>query len=337
MNVKFNQSLLLLCASSALVNAYPDMVKDGAESSYVPCPFSRKLSDADFAIAKAEAAERIKEWKEITAGMDLPEQNFKIGEANEGEVFCNGNNDNKYCNKVHGAWGDSIPQDGEYCIWATLEFQDFNSMELGVEGGENNLAFMSTFLGVYEAVYEYMTPKNGIKLTGFTGGVVLDVPYASPWPISTVVFNFGNKYAKDWIATSHRVNAQSKAYSLGWITLHGHWKAVKCDEIDEALKSSGLTEDDFDGKGDGSGINGGLNGALDGTPKFVNLLNAFNAMEDHSSTFYSGDTCTVGPCADSQDTKDPPATKDPDNGGNYMSFLGMSTFLAISVMFYLIL
>lgn len=124
--------------------------------------------------------------------------------------------------QIHGAWGDSIPQNGSYCIWAVLEFQDPPEFNLGQDDANT-----SQFTGLYEATVTSVMPlmeESQVIAIGSTGGFVLGEPQALPWPTSSIIWYDGNKYAKDWIENVHR-NIQEAGYSFDTI-FHGHYKAV---------------------------------------------------------------------------------------------------------------
>lgn len=85
-----------------LANAYETLDADGK----VPCAFGRRQTQEALAKANMEAAPRILAWEEwegsdnANAEEPLVERTYQVGVKNDGEEFCSGDQDNKFCNKV---------------------------------------------------------------------------------------------------------------------------------------------------------------------------------------------------------------------------------------------
>lgn len=195
---------------------------------------------------------------------------------NEGETFCSSDNEHKFCNKVHGDWGDSIPNDGEYCLFLVLEFEDPEEFGYGT-GNANTVMFDAVFEG---EIGHLMRQQDTWLIAGGTAGLPKGDPSA-PWPFSYVVWKNGNEYAKQFISNHHRINAQEPGLAWGWIT-HMHYKAVKCAEVWPTLEANGLKQSSF-------------KGYLDERDSFM-VWNAFSDMKSYHEDFYPNDTCHVGPC-----------------------------------------
>lgn len=89
-------------AAAPLARAYTELQADGK----VPCPFGRRQTEEALAKANMEAGPRIAAWEGWEASDDanaeelLADRMYEVGVENEGEEFCSGDEDNKFCNKV---------------------------------------------------------------------------------------------------------------------------------------------------------------------------------------------------------------------------------------------
>lgn len=197
--------------------------------------------------------------------------------------------------KIHGAWGDFIPQNGTYCTWAMLEFQDPPEFNYGISEANSSM-----FNGIFEAVtmslLELVEVEEKVFTVAASGGTASGDPAAAgiiPWPIASSIWRDGNKHAKDWIAKHHRSSAQNVGYAWDF-TFRGHYKAVECDKIWPALQANDLTPDNF--------TIGGL--SLEPGNGFKIFWNAFSDIEDVSSQFLPTECieeCVIGPCPDEYD------------------------------------
>jgi hypothetical protein len=53
--------------------------------------------------------------------------------------------------------------------------------------------------------------------TSAAGGVAMgDQPESVPWPTSSIIFKYGNKYAKPWIPNVHRPGWQDWGFGQGF-------------------------------------------------------------------------------------------------------------------------
>jgi hypothetical protein len=206
---------------------------------------------------------------------------------NEGETFCSSDNEHKFCNKMHGDWGDSIPQTGEYCIWGILEFED-------PEGFFDDPARDAMFSAIFQNEVRHLSEDEDLQdkwlFAAGTGGIG-GGDFSAPWPYSSIVWKNGNEFAKQFISDRHRINAQEPGLGMGW-TFHGHYKAVKCAEVWPTLEANGLKQDNFRGPAHRT-----FQGVLfpEGN-NYLNLWNAFSDIKSHHEDFYPKDTCHVGPC-----------------------------------------
>jgi len=301
------EKVLLITAAVASsvsihTHALPDQhMHSKARDEAHPCPFSRSLGEGNENAtkkAREQANARIKAW-ESAYPMD-GERKYKVGQANEGEAFCSSNDDNRYCNHVHGAWGDAIPQTREYCIWAILEFQD--PPEFGFTPGNPNFNMFNDQGGLVMSSVAERTPADAWKVLAMTGGEPNFEPKSSPWPVASMVWEAGNLHGKKWINDYHRKTQSMGLEDWNW-AFHGHYKAVKCDDIWPTLEKNGLTQkDNFFGSAEET--DGGEEMELkleenkmlaDTGTNFVKFWNAFSDMKDESPVFYS-DTCSLGPC-----------------------------------------
>ena len=128
-----------------------------------------------------------------------------------------------YFLQIHGPWGDAIPQDeGVYCLWAILEFQDPPEFNYGEDNANS-----TSFNGIFEATVSSLNgvPEGGFLTNVATGGQVnSEDPEAIPWPASAIIWKSGNKYAKPWIKNSHRPTAQLPGYNFGFTGyIHVYW------------------------------------------------------------------------------------------------------------------
>jgi hypothetical protein len=280
---RFSKVLLLLpLVLPALVDAHPSIAQksgeiNGKTASTEPCPFARRRTSAELDAAKVEAEERLSKWDE-TAAED--KRLYTPGKPSSGETYCDGSNEHKYCNKLLGAWGDSIPQDdthfGKYCAWLLLEFQDPNEFNMN-QLGYNTSAFGTRADSTLNAI-EWKENFGEVMTYASTGGVAMsgEGNVESPWPVSSIIWRNGNKYAKHWVLKNHRPT-QTQGYDWGF-TLHGHYKAVECAKVAPMLEKYDLIAE---GKQpDGS---------------FRKFWNAFSEIEDLTPKFYK-DECTIGPC-----------------------------------------
>eukprot|EP00529_Nitzschia_sp_RCC80_P026399 CAMPEP_0113474994 /NCGR_PEP_ID=MMETSP0014_2-20120614/18883_1 /TAXON_ID=2857 /ORGANISM="Nitzschia sp." /LENGTH=349 /DNA_ID=CAMNT_0000367883 /DNA_START=114 /DNA_END=1160 /DNA_ORIENTATION=- /assembly_acc=CAM_ASM_000159 len=296
--------------TARLVGAYPELQQTdqgNGEKNKQPCPFGSRQTEEALAQANEEAAPRIaawEGWETSDASSDeepLVERLYTVGEKNDDEEFCSGDSENKFCDKINGPWGDSIPQNGTYCIWAMLEFQD----ELAFNYGGNNTN-MTTFLGAYQGTLDSLPQGNGeIVMFGGSLGMAGGQPHAVPWPTASIVWADGNKHAKPWIQNVHRP-FQESGYSLGF-TAHTHFKAVKCEEINSVLTDNGLFEESMSSV---YWIAPGF--VISGTSGFRRYWNAFSQIEDHGPTFYDqAETCVLAPCPENSESDTAPG----DGGG----------------------
>lgn len=254
---------------------------DGGE---IRCPYSQQ-GKKNLLPSYNTTEERRMKWEEMP---EVKELNLKYtpGKQSEGETFCSSDSDNKYCNIMHGDWGDSIPKDGEYCIFAILEFED-------KEGFFDDPADTQMFEAIFwnELVYLADPDRRDTWLLAAGTGGLRRGDLASPWAFSSIVWKNGNEHAKKFISERHRDTAQVVGLGLNF-TFHGHYKAVKCDEIWPALEANGLNQTNFEG-GAVSGLLPREGGPFD---NHLNLWNAFSDMKSYHEDFYPEDTCHVGPC-----------------------------------------
>ncbi|CAB9504572.1 hypothetical protein SEMRO_201_G085070.1 [Seminavis robusta] len=257
-----------------------------------PCPMARRRASEAFDALTAERMARIEEWEaweatQLEEDPLLSQRLYSPGEANEGEEFCDGSEDYQYCNKIHGPWGDSIPQNETYCLWAILEFQDPLFFGWGVDEG-NTSAFNGIFQATIGSVIPFME-QGQVMYIGATGGVAMNESHSVPWPTASIIWADGNKYGKGWIEGVHRAQ-QSAGYGFGFAG-HVHFKAVVCDEVDPMLAKHGLfNESTMEDMWTAERF-------VSGTYGFRNYWNAFAEMEDHSPTFYdAARSCTLAPC-----------------------------------------
>jgi len=196
--------------------------------------------------------------------------------------------------QVHGPWGDAIPQDeGVYCLWAMLEFQDPPEFNYG-QSNTNTSHFDGIFGNTVSSVASHV-PAGGVLAVAATAGyVAAQDSDGIPWPIASIIWKSGNKYAKPWIEDHHRPYAQVPGYNIGF-TFHGHFKAVKCETILPAFESNGLNvTGDFDVYS--SYFMMLKNG------NFRKYWNAFSDVVDLSDQFVENEcvsACELGPCPDS--------------------------------------
>lgn len=204
---------------------------------------------------------------------------------------------------MHGEWGDSIPQTGEYCMWGILEFQDHPDFGY-CTGNDSNT---ETFDGIFKSNLGYFLgladASDHVMAIGYTAGSNCGGD-SSPWPVASIIFKNGNSYAKPWIADMHRPSSQEVGYSLGW-TFRGHFKAVKCEDIsfsveDPVMNGIVIMDDTTD---------------FGGTDRdFQKFWNQFRSLTDLSPEFLSGPNdacvldCPVGPCPP-EETEEPKLTK----------------------------
>jgi len=231
--------------------------------------------------AAANAYDRVK-------AMPAAERYYTPGVGFANESFCTSNQQNKFCNHVHGTWGDAVPQTDEWCEWAILEFQDAPAFDFTV-GSANYNMFGDKFMSVFYGLMPWLI--NG-SLPVIAAGNQYGDPAATPWPVSSAVWKRGNLDAKWWIGTIHRPGAQCTGLSWGF-TFHGHYKAVKCADVKENMAKMGLDVKTF-------GAEGSFAGSTDPT-KLRQVWNAFAITKDHHSEFTNGkrDTCEIGPCNNS--------------------------------------
>mmetsp|Transcript_11483 Transcript_11483/g.17550 ORF Transcript_11483/g.17550 Transcript_11483/m.17550 type:complete len:217 (+) Transcript_11483:986-1636(+) len=184
---------------------------------------------------------------------------------------------------MHGDWGDSIPKDGEYCIFAILEFQD-------PEGFFDDPVEEAMFDAIFQNELLHLSDpdrRDTWLLSGGTHGLRIGDP-SSPWAFSSIVWKNGNEFAKQFISDRHRTSAQVPGLGMGW-TFHGHFKAIKCAEFWPTLEANGLEQNNIEGSlPQGVLPNEGMN--------YLNLWNAFSDMKSYHEDFYPEDTCHVGPC-----------------------------------------
>lgn len=190
---------------------------------------------------------------------------------------------------MHGEWGDSIPQTGEYCAWVVLEFQDPPEYNYCVDP-MNTTFFNRGFEVNIQHFLDLPDGSDHVLAMGYTGGVPCG-QMSSPWPAASIIFKNGTSYAKGWIANFH-LRTQEIGYSFRF-TFRGHYKAVKCDDISfssEVPNENGiyLMTDDTDHGGKAN--------------EFQTMWNQFRSFGDLSPRFLSGKKgkcildCPVGPC-----------------------------------------
>lgn len=94
--------VVAIFAAAPLARGYTELQVDGK----APCPFGRRQTQEALAESKMEAGPRIAAWESWEASDDanaeepLVERMYEVGVKNEGEEFCSGDEDNKFCNKV---------------------------------------------------------------------------------------------------------------------------------------------------------------------------------------------------------------------------------------------
>jgi hypothetical protein len=272
-------------------------------NSISPAP-STKLWDPDkkwtLEDALADAKTRVAEMAAPTTYPRL----YTPAQAGPNEAFCQSNFDNKFCNHLHGSWGDAIPQTDEWCAWAILEFQDPSADVFNYAFGDADFtAFNTKFADVLVSATGMMAAEDnetgilavasGYGLRGSTTNT------DSPWPVSGVIWRMGNKFAKPWITESHRPSAQCQGLRWGF-TLHGHWKAVKCTDVAPAMTAAGITT--LPGSTEAQASDPTHYGRLFGG-EFRQFWNAYTLVEDQFATLSSQEKCTKGPCL--PDTDDP--------------------------------
>jgi len=225
------------------------------------------------------------------AAMPNASRYYTPGLASLNESFCTSNNENKFCNHNHGSWGDAIPQTEEWCAWSILEFQDAPQFDY-VMGSTNYNAFISTFGGVVDSISPWVA--NGSVYMGATASQYGGGDVSTPWPVSSVIWRYGNKYSKWWIGTNHRPSAQCEGLAWGF-TFHGHFKAVKCADVDANLAKMGVSNSSYSAFGT-SGVNNFMGDAV----AFRNYWNAYAITKDYYDELAGApDTCTIGPCNNS--------------------------------------
>ncbi len=187
---------------------------------------------------------------------------------------------------MHGDWGDSIPKDGEYCIFAILEFED---QEGFFDSEEDTKTFESIFW--HELVYLASERRDAWEIAAGTAGIRRG-DLASPWAFSSIVWKNGNEYAKQFISERHRAIAQEPGLGMKF-TFHGHYKAVKCAEVWPAIEANGMTKSNFEG----GAVPGLLPREGGDSNNHLNLWNAFVDIKSYHEDFYpKGNACHVGPC-----------------------------------------
>eukprot|EP00547_Thalassionema_nitzschioides_P005596 CAMPEP_0194210300 /NCGR_PEP_ID=MMETSP0156-20130528/8145_1 /TAXON_ID=33649 /ORGANISM="Thalassionema nitzschioides, Strain L26-B" /LENGTH=290 /DNA_ID=CAMNT_0038937625 /DNA_START=82 /DNA_END=954 /DNA_ORIENTATION=- len=252
------------------------------------CPFVNTLGPAleeanELAVSRLAGFENAYPAKAVG-------RSYSPGVENPDEVYCDGAEGNKLCNKIHGEWGDSIPRNGEYCAWAVLEFQDPPEYNY-CDDAMNTTFFNRGFDLNTQYFLDLPDGPDHVLAMGYTGGVPCGQT-SSPWPAASIIFKNGTNYAKNWIASYH-MRTISAGYSFGF-TFRGHYKAVKCDDIS-------FSPDDPKDNGiylliDGTEDYGGK------TNDFQVLWNQFRSLDDFSPKFLKGKEgecildCPVGPC-----------------------------------------
>lgn len=198
----------------------------------------------------------------------------------EGETFCSSDAEHKFCNKIHGEWGDSIPNNGEYCIFVILEFEDPEDFRYHVDQVNTDM-----FDAIFQNEFGYLNSpdyQDTWLIVGGTSGLVGGDPSA-PWPFSSIIWKYGNEHAKPFISDRHRANAQVPGLGWGWI-FHGHYKAVKCADVWPTFEANGLNQSMFEPVLKVENDN------------YANLWNAFSDMKSYHEDFYPEDNCHIGPC-----------------------------------------
>lgn len=303
MNLFVNSVLLITVCCSRPTFAIPASDQQ-QERSTKECPFN--TAGPALERANALAKTRLEEFEDAFPASEYGRK-YTVGEANDGEIYCDGTQDQKYCNKIHGAWGDFIPQNGTYCAWVMLEFQDPPEFNFGVSE-VNSSMFNAVFEGTTTSLVKLGTLEEKVVAVAASGGTAGGDPADAaviPWPIASIIWKDGNKHAKDWIANIHRPTAQDAGYAW-YFTFRGHYKAVECDKIWPALHANNLTADNFT-------MGGGL--FLESGSGFTNFWNAFSDIEDVSSQLLPTECieeCVIGPCPDEYDSG-------PTSGGSIAS------------------
>ena len=176
-----------------------------------------------------------------------------------------------------------------------LEFQDAPEFNYG-QNNTNTSAF-DGIAGATIASVAFDVPAGGVLALGSSAGQVGSMdPDAIPWPIASIVWKSGNKYAKPWIEDIHRAAGQVPGYNFGF-TFRGHFKAIECETVLPAFEANGLdVTGDFDDSGGFMYLKNAGN--------FRKYWNAFSDVVDLSDQFVEDEcvsACELGPCPESDE------------------------------------
>lgn len=96
MNVLVNSVLLVLVCSHRTF-AFPKLDQQQRSTEESRCPFN--TAGPALERANALAKTRLEEFEEAFPASEYGRK-YTVGEANDGEIYCDGTDDQKYCNKV---------------------------------------------------------------------------------------------------------------------------------------------------------------------------------------------------------------------------------------------